>query len=164
MNYRNDFKRSDNAAGSSKSDEPVFLVTGKLRRPHGLKGAMHFDLISDFPERFEPGKIVYAGDKFQQLRIRDIRPHRKSFLISFEGYLDPESVGMFRNTMVYVKADQSPSLPDGEFYHHQLIGMEVTTEEGRNLGILTGILETGANDVLIVRTPSGPDLLLPAID
>jgi 16S rRNA processing protein RimM len=56
-----------------------------------------------------------------------------------------------------------PTLPEGEYYHHQLIGLNVVTDEGRELGALVDIIETGANDVYIVRDPDGNETLLPAI-
>jgi 16S rRNA processing protein RimM len=65
---------------------------------------------------------------------------------------------------VYVRADDRPQLPDGEYYHHQLIGLQVVSDEGDILGILTGIIETGANDVYIVRSENDREVLLPAIE
>jgi 16S rRNA processing protein RimM len=77
--------------------------------------------------------------------------------------MNPESVGELRNQWVYVTTEDRPALPEGEFYYHQLLGLEIVSDEGRNLGRITGILETGANDVYIVRSTNGHELLLPAI-
>jgi 16S rRNA processing protein RimM len=66
--------------------------------------------------------------------------------------------------MVYVKVTDLPKLPDGEYYHHQLINLRVIDDKGQPLGVLTDILETGANDVYVVTTPAGQELLLPAIE
>ena len=57
-----------------------------------------------------------------------------------------------------------PPLPDGDYYHHQVIGLDVVDEAGRLLGKVTEILETGANDVLLVRSEAGREILLPMID
>jgi 16S rRNA processing protein RimM len=81
-----------------------------------------------------------------------------------EPYNDPESAGELRNQMVYVRADDRPPLPEGEYYHHQLLGLDVVSEQGEYLGHLTQILGTGANDVYVIRPESGPELLLPAIE
>jgi 16S rRNA processing protein RimM len=54
-------------------------------------------------------------------------------------------------------------LPEGEYYHHQLIGLNVVSDDGRDLGLLVDILETGANDVYVVRAADGNEVLLPAI-
>jgi 16S rRNA processing protein RimM len=73
-------------------------------------------------------------------------------------------VGVFRNQTVFVTIADRPPLPDGDYYHHQLIGKQVVSEDGRRLGTLTEILETGANDVAVVRPDAGREILLPLID
>ena len=122
------------------------------------------DVVTDFPERLKPGITLYVGKSHQELRLRGRRWHDRSLLLSFEGYLTPEAVAELRNQWVYVRADDRPALEDGEFYHHQLLGMRVFGEGGNFLGILSEILETGANDVYVVSPEQGPDILLPAID
>jgi len=155
---------SDQQAGSSGEDEPVFLAVGRLRRPHGLGGEILMDVLTDFPERLVPGGTLFIGDAHQPKQIRSFRWHSKEMLITFDGCHDSETAGEFRNTMAYVRADDRPVLPDGEYYHHQLLGLRVVGDGGVFMGILAEILETGANDVYIVRPDAGPDILLPAIE
>jgi len=84
--------------------------------------------------------------------------------VSFDNYSTPEKVGIFRNWMVYVKASDLPLLPEGEYYHHQVIGLQVIDERGNALGTVTDIVATGANDVLVVLQVSGIEFLLPVVD
>ena len=70
-------------------------------------------------------------------------------MLTFDGYTTPESVGVLRNQILYVRTADLPPLPDGDYYHHQVIGLNVVDEAGRLLGKVTEILETGANDVLV---------------
>ena len=98
------------------------------------------------------------------MRLVKSRPHREGLIITFEGFTTPEEVGQFRNQVVYVRADDRPTLPDGEYYHHQLLGLCVTTREGGSIGTVIDILETGASDVLVVRPQTGPDVLIPIVD
>jgi 16S rRNA processing protein RimM len=156
--------RSERYAGLPSFGEPVFLVVGKLRRPHGVKGEMLMEVLTDFPERLQPGSVLFVGDEHLPLSIRSRRTHHYGLLISFEGYDNPEDVGVFRNHYVYVSAVDRPPLPDGEYYHHQLLGLSVVSDTGEVLGQLTEILVTGANDVYLIKSESSPDLLLPAID
>jgi 16S rRNA processing protein RimM len=65
---------------------------------------------------------------------------------------------------VYVRADDRPPLAEGEYYHHQLLGLRVVSDEGQFLGRITKILDTTANEVYVVRPDSGPEILLPAIE
>jgi 16S rRNA processing protein RimM len=69
-----------------------------------------------------------------------------------------------RNQFVLVRADDRPALPEGEYYHHQLIGLLVVDEREIALGELVEIMQTGANDVYVVRLRAGGELLIPAID
>ena len=154
----------DKPAGSPSNGEPLFLVVGKLRKPHGLNGEIRMEVITDFPERLKPGVSVFVGDEHHPMCIHSRRWHNRLLLITFEDINNPESAANFRNQMVYVRADDRPPLPDGNFYHHQLLGLDVVSDQGEQLGQLVEILETGANDVYIVRPITGPDLLIPAID
>ena len=151
-------------AGSPPPGEPAFLVVGKLQRPHGLRGEIIMEVITDFPERLRTGVTVYVGEAHQPQRIRGRRIHGKGLLVAFDSVSDPEAAGQFRNQLVYVRSDDRPSLPEGEYYHHQLLGLSVESDEGQVLGRLEQILGTGANDVYIVRPEEGPEILLPATD
>jgi 16S rRNA processing protein RimM len=149
--------------GSPTVGEPEYLVVGFLRRPHGVKGEMLMNVHTDFPERLKTGKTVFVGEEYQPMVIVSLRSHANGALVRFRGIKSPEEAGMYHNTWVYVPTANRPALPEGEYYHHQLIGLNVITEEGRELGILVDILETGANDVYVVRDVDGKETLLPAI-
>ena len=150
-------------AGSPSLGEPEYLAVGFLRRPHGVHGEMLMDVHTDFPERLKPGLSVYVGSEFRVMEIASCRAHAAGMLVRMRGIRTPEQAGLLRNQWVYVPAGDRPPLPEGEYYHHQLIGLEVLTDEGQELGSLTGIIETGANDVYIVRDETGREVLLPAI-
>jgi 16S rRNA processing protein RimM len=151
-------------AGSPPLGEPAFLVIGKLRRPFGVKGEMLMEVLTDFPERLQVGMTVYVGDQYLPVKINSIRRHSKALLVSIDEYTDREKAGELRNQAVYVPISSILPLPDGEFYHHQVIGMHVIDETNRPIGQVTEILETGANDVLIVQATNGRELLIPVID
>lgn len=151
-------------AGSPLSGEPEYLVVGKLRHPHGVHGEMLMEIITDFPERLHAGVQVYIGDDYRPLRLHSRRNHAKGLLVAFEDYETPESVGELRNALVFTATSQLPALPEGEYYHHQLIGLNVITDEGQELGRLAEIMTTSANDIYVIRSQAGQEILLPAID
>ncbi len=157
-------KIQTNAAGSPSDGEPAFLAVGKMRHAHGVHGEMLMEVFTDFPERLQPGIFLYLGQEVLQLRLIKCRQHRKGLLITFEGYSTPEDVSRFRNQIVYVKTVDLPPLADGEYYHHQLIGLRVVTGAGETIGTVTEILETGASDVLVILSESGPEVLIPVVD
>ena len=148
--------------GSPKG-ESVYLAIGFLRRPHGVSGEIIMDLHTDFPERIKAGIKVYVGEKYETLTIDSARAHGNGMLIRLNGCDTPETAGRFRNQWVYVKSTEVPALPAGKVYKHELIGLTVTTDSGETLGVLNEILETGANDVYVVKKESGGEILLPAI-
>lgn len=150
-------------SGSPPIGEPEYLVVGFLRRPHGLKGEIVMDVHSDFPERLKTGLTLYVGEDYAPMTLASRRPHQDGLLVRFRGVKTPEEAGYYRNTWVYVPSADRPPLPPGEYYHHQLLGIAVITDEGQNLGVLTDILETGANDVYVVQGVDGREILLPAI-
>jgi 16S rRNA processing protein RimM len=142
---------------------PAYLAIGLLRRPHGLHGEMVLEPHTDFPERIEPGRKLYLGDKHTPASLAAVRRHGSNLLVRFDGYDTPESAGRHRNHWVYALVRDLAPLPQGKHYTHELIGLEVVDDDGNRLGILEEILETGANDVYLVRGTAGKELLLPAI-
>ena len=149
--------------GSPTGGEPEYLVVGFLRRPHGIKGELLMNVHTDFPERLKTGKTVFVGDDYQPMVIASLRPVAAGMLVRFRGMKTPEDAGHLRNTWVFVPTADRPALPEGEYYHHQLVGLNVVTDEGQELGVLADILETGANDVYLVSAADGTETLLPAI-
>jgi 16S rRNA processing protein RimM len=139
------------------------LAVGFLRRPHGVHGEIIMDLHTDFPERIQPGKKVYLGEKHEAAVFDGVRAHGNGMLVKLRGYDTPETAGRFRNQWVYVRSDEVPPLPEGSHYQYELIGLNVVDEDGSPLGVLAEIIETGANDVYAVRDDSGKEILLPAI-
>ena len=85
-------------------------------------------------------------------------------LLKFEEIDDRETVSELTNNIVYVRTSDLPPLPDEEFYLHELIGLQVFQEDGQNLGILAEILETGANDVYLIKDDLGNEVLIPATE
>jgi len=150
-------------SSGSPAGEPVYLVIGYLRRPHGVRGEIIMDIHTDFPDRIKSGRKVLIGEKHQPHTLDTVRPHANGLLVSFRGVDTPEDAGKFRKRWVYVKSSQVPPLPEGQHYQYELIGLDVVDENGTPLGKLAEILETGANDVYVVRDDSGKELLLPAI-
>jgi 16S rRNA processing protein RimM len=159
-----DLTSSPEPAGSLGKSEPAFLVVGRLRRSHGVHGDMVMEVLTDFPERLRAGRQVYLGDKHQVVTIRGKRNHAEGMLIGFKGYETPESVAMIRNQWVYIQAQELPTLEAGEYYHHQLIGLQVVSDDGRAIGVVEDILETGTHDVLLTRSETGAEILIPSTD
>jgi 16S rRNA processing protein RimM len=154
---------ADTKNSGSPDGEPVYLAVGFLRRPHGVHGEIIMDLHTDFPERLKPGRKLLVSEEHKLMVVEGIREHQKGVIIKFNGIDTPEEAGKLRNTWVYIKASDAPPLPKGQIYQHELFGFQVVDENDNPLGELVEIIETGANNVYVVRDASGKEILLPAI-
>ena len=154
---------ADNPGSPSTGEPVVYLAVGTLRRSHGIRGDMLLDVNTSFPERLKPGTFLYVGDRKQRIKITRRRPHNDGMLLGFEGIANTEQTARYRAETVYVLADDRPPLPEGEYYHHQIIGMQVIDENETVLGAITEIIETGANDVYVVKNADGREVLIPAL-
>lgn len=154
---------SNNNTGSLSVSEPVFLLVGHLQRAHGIKGEIAMRILTDFPERLRRGKTVFLGEAHMPIKILQVRRKQDLMLILFEGYSVREQVAELTNLDVFASSKGLPTLAEGEYYHHQLIGLEVY-EGDELLGSIAEVLVTGANDVYVVTAENRKELLLPAIE
>lgn len=142
------------------------IIIGRLRKPHGIRGEMVLEVLTDHPEiRFRPGAVIFVGPRHVPLTLRSVRPFGPGLLVAFEGYADRNAVEIFRNQWVTIPGEEAAAPEnENEYYDFDVLGLPVITEDGRLLGTLVEILETGANDVFIVEPESGPAILLPVIE
>lgn len=155
--------KSSKKSGSPQSGGPVFLTIGKLQRTHGVKGEILMEVLTDFPERVTVGNLVYIGAQHTEYTVASVRSTNDKILISFDGLSDCDQVSILRNQLVYIKTEDANTLPEGEYYHHEIMGMQVFDEGDNLIGTITEILVTGANDVYVIASVSGEEILLPAI-
>jgi 16S rRNA processing protein RimM len=118
-------------------------------------------LVTDFPDRFRAGAHLTLGSTIHTVEEATVRG---GFVyLKFADIVDRTAAEQFRGAEVLVPTREAVRLPEGQFYWHQVIGLRVEdTRTGQTLGTVVDILETGANDVYVVRGPRG-EILIPAI-
>jgi 16S rRNA processing protein RimM len=141
---------------------PKFLVIGEVLKPWGFRGEVKVKLITDFPKRLTTLTTVYLGPDARAFPVERARLHSGFALMKFAGHDTVEAVAKLRGQVIQIAIDDATPLRKGQYYHHQVIGLQVLTTEGEKLGSVEEILETGANDVYVVRREDGGELLLPA--
>jgi 16S rRNA processing protein RimM len=141
--------------------EPT-VVVGRVTRAHGLKGEVAVMVLTEVAVRFEPGGVVYLEDG-RRLTVARSRPHRGRVLVTFQEVPDRAAADAIVQTNLVVPESDSPALPEGSYWDHQLIGSEVVTESGRSLGALRDVIHTPANDVWSAVDDAGVETLVPAI-
>lgn len=141
---------------------------GKIVNTHGIRGEVRVMSVTDFPElRYQKGSILLLdrkNDKPIELTVASHRKHKNFDLLTFEGHPTIESVEPYRDGILKIKESQLTDLPQDEFYFHEIIGLTVVTEEGREIGTIKEILQPGANDVWVIRREKQKDLLIPYIE
>jgi 16S rRNA processing protein RimM len=142
-------------------DEPT-VVVGKVTRAHGLRGEVTVLPLTDNPDRFTPGNVVYLEDG-RALSIRDTRDNGARLLVTFEGVGDRTAAEALGGAILVVPESDLPDLPDGTYWPHQLEGCEVVTTSGRSLGSITDVVANPANDIWVTTGPEGEEILVPAI-
>lgn len=143
-----------------------FIAVGQIVAPHGIKGEVKVEPMTDFPERFKQGAKVFLaaavdGGEVVQTEIAAARPHQGRWLVLFANVKDRNAAETLRDQYVLIPEADIMPLGEHENYAHDLIGLEVVTTDGAGLGKLVEILFTPANDVYIVRGPQG-EVLIPA--
>jgi len=146
-----------------RAREPVLLLIGRVLRPHGVRGSLLLEPLSEILETLPGGSTVYLGPERRPARLLGLLRHGRMFRLQIAGCEDRDAAEAFRGMEVQVEVEETPPLPAGRYYHWQVIGLRVATEAGETLGEIRQILETGANDVYLVTTPDGSEILLPAI-
>jgi 16S rRNA processing protein RimM len=119
--------------------------------------------LSQVAARFEPGSRLFADQGTDRpLVVASSRRHRDRLLVSFEGVRGRDAAEALRGAYLFVPVSEAPSLPEGEYWTHELVDCEVLTTGGRTLGRLREVIHTSANDVWTVQGPSG-EVLIPAL-
>jgi 16S rRNA processing protein RimM len=150
--------------GNTDSAEPRFIAIGRIIRPHGLRGELAVEVLTDFPERFDTIEALYIGDP-QQAEVWTVtasRRHKERVLLTLEGCADRTTAEGLRGLLIQIPIEEAMTLPEDEYYPHELVGLDVLTAEGEDLGRLSEIIFTNANEVYVVTGPRG-QILLPAI-
>ena len=148
-----------------------FLRIGVLTRPHGVHGEAKVFPTTDYPERFEEVTEVIIKTKKGDIRtgIDGVRYFKNLAIVKFTCFQNPEEIQGLAGSDIMISREQAQPLQKGEYYIADLLGCRVIADAdsdtfpGQELGTVKDVLQTGANDVYVVRTPSGSELLLPVI-
>ena len=150
--------------GSAMTDEGSGhrrVVLGRIIGPYGTCGWLKVRSSTEPPEnilRYEPWQVERGGH-WTEVGVVDGRVYRHSVLVRLEGCRDREEAGCYRGCEIAVERSQLPDTEDGEFYWTDLIGLRVITTHGPFLGRIERMMETGANDVMVVQ--GGMEHLIP---
>ena len=144
-----------------KKSPPEFIPIGKVLGWWGKEGELKVEVLTDLPQRFAPAATVYINH--QPYAIDSCLWHKGKAIIKLDTFDSVEGAHQLDGQLIEIHHSQLNTLSEGEYYHFQLIGLEVWTSGGEMLGYVTEILTPESNDVYIVHGAKG-DILIPAIE
>lgn len=141
------------------------LQVGIITTTHGVRGEVKVFPTTDDPARFKKLKNVLldTGKEKLSLEIAGVKFFKNMVILKFKGIDNINDVEKYRKCALYVTRENAVALEENEYFIADLIDMEVVTDEEERLGTLVDVMQTGANDVYVVKTESGEEILIPAI-
>ncbi|MBQ4075270.1 MAG: 16S rRNA processing protein RimM [Clostridia bacterium] len=141
-----------------------YLLIGQILRPQGIKGMVKVRPDTDDPWRFEELEYVYLENnkKYEKASIQDVSVRDDGVYLRLNGVSDRDQAEKQRGLMLYIDRAHARKLEENETFICDLIGCHAVTLEGKEIGIVTDVLQPGGNDVYVIKTPKG-EMLLPAL-
>ncbi len=142
-----------------------YLRVGVISTTHGIRGEVKVYPTTDDPNRFLELKQVFldTGKDLLPLEIEGVKFFKQMVILKFKDMDDINDIEKYRNKDLLITRENAVPLEEDEYFICDLIDAEVVTEDGEKLGILTEILTTAANDVYVVKTAEGKEILIPYI-
>lgn len=137
------------------------MVIGRIVGPFGVRGELKVELHTDFPDRFNGLSRVFVGKDRRPIDIERSRRHGGQVVLKIAGIDRPEGVEPLREQDVLVLRDEAVELPEGHFFLEDVVGMQVLSVDGAQLGTISDVLQTGANEVFVV-TQGSATILIPS--
>lgn len=142
-----------------------YLQVGIISSTHGIRGEVKVFPTTDDAARFKKLKKVILDDEAgrRELEIEGVKFFKRMVILKFKGLDSIDDVTPYKGTGLLVARENAVRLRRNEYFIADLIGMRVIDEEEKEVGVLTDVIETGANDVYAVEMTDGGEVLLPAI-
>ncbi len=141
-----------------------FLQIGKIAGAHGIKGELKVIPLTDDPKRYKKLKNVYINenDRMVEYRVENVRITNNTVLVKLSGIDDRDRALDYKNLFILIDRKDAVTLPEDTYFICDIIGCSVY-DDGRFLGEVTEVLETGSNDVYVVRGENNQEILIPAL-
>ena len=142
-----------------------FFKVGVITSPHGIRGEVKVFPTTDDPARFKKLKEVFldTGKERIVLHIAQVKLFKQFVILKFREYDSINEVENLRKKELWISRSQAVPLQKDEYFIADLIGISVELEDGRMLGVLKDVIQTGANDVYVVECTDGREVMIPAI-
>ena len=136
---------------------PVTLAA--IAGAHGVRGEVRLKLFGEGADSLRAFSTFSAGDR--QLTLKSIRPANQGAVATFAEVTDRSGAEALRGTLLTVARSALPVLGEGEYYHHDLLGLPCVTDDGELLGHVAAIDNFGAGDIIEIERPTGKRFMVP---
>lgn len=147
-------------------DKDTMLRVGVITTTHGVRGEVKVFPTTDDPARFKKLKKAYLdlGRELLPVTVEGVKFFKQMVIVKFKEICDMDKAATYRNKDILIDREDAMPLAENEFFICDLIGLKVVTDEGEELGVLSEVLQTGANDVFEVTLPNKETVLIPYIE
>ncbi len=140
------------------------LLVGRISVPFGIRGQLKLATVTSYPEHLRRITTVFVGEELRAYKLQHAFVHKTAVVvITLEGVRSRDEAETFRGQEVFIRERDALPLAADEYYLHDLPGLRVWTVEGAEIGVVKAVIETGANDVLVVSRAEGGEVLVPMI-
>lgn len=141
------------------------LKVGVITTTHGVRGEVKVFPTTDNAERFLDLEYILldTGKELRKLEIQNVKFFKNLAILKFKGIDNINDIEMYKGRDLWIPREEGQELGEDEYYIADLLGLSVILEDGTHFGTLKDVMETGANDVYVVSTDEGKEVLLPAI-
>lgn len=145
--------------------EKQLMEIGQIVNTYGIKGFLKVVPYTDDITRFEKLNNIYIQTKksLETVTIEEVKYSKNLVLLKIKEIDDINSAEIYKNCYIKIDRKDAVELPEDSYFIIDLIGVEVITDEGENIGNIIDVFSTGANDVYVVKNELGKQVLLPAI-
>lgn len=146
-----------------------YLIIGQLINTHGVKGELKATALTDDPNRFNKLKWVYIdfgganNESLKKYNIKGVKFFKQFVILKFEGVDSIEEAEKLKGLYMKIDRANAVKLPKDSYFITDIMGLDVYDENNMLLGQLTDVIQTGSNDVYVVKDSSGKEILLPAL-
>lgn len=148
-------------------DTDKYLQVGAITSTHGIKGEVKVFPTTDDPTRYDDLDEVFldTGKELMKLHISSVKYFKQYVIVKFKEFKDINEIEPYKGKNIYVDREHAVELEDDEYFVADLLGLKVVSDEGEDIGELSDVMFLpGANDVYVVKTDDGREVLLPAIE
>jgi 16S rRNA processing protein RimM len=144
-----------------------YFEIGKIVNVHGVRGEIKVLPLTDDPKRFNKLKSAFISsqisENMQTYNIEGVKFLKNFVIIKIKGIENPDEANKLRDKFIIINREDAVKLPKDSFFVCDLINCEVYDENGNKLGVLIDVLQTGSNDVYVVRDENKKEILIPAL-